>query len=541
MWPTVLPRQVRENSLREAEVKVYDLLAQQLGSGWTVFYSRPWLGLTPSGEEKDGECDFVVMHPAHGYLAIEVKGGGISHDPGTDRWISTDRNKIRHVIKNPIKQAVASKHELLKQVKLQKHWPGRFIRQRHGVIFTDTESPPRNLGPDGPREIFCCRDDLPNIASWVKTRLSGGTADDLGGDGIRAFEEFLASPLLLRVPLAHYLDDDDQAITALTPQQFHILDSVQHLNRVAGGGGAGTGKTIVAMEDAVRLARRGMKTALVCHSEPLAIYIRERMAKAEPAVDVRSLSELCSYCAREGGQEFSATQGIEKGIDALINAVRQKTSLRYDAIIVDEAQDFRTHWWIAIDECLKDTKSSWLHAFFDTNQSIYGDIAKELVAFQIVPIHLTRNLRNTRNIHATASHFYKGIPISADGPEGMRVEWHVSAQNQIATFTVNAARRLVSSEKVAPDDIAILGVTQAQCAEIRNRSGFPDGVHVSSISDFKGLERRIVILAAYREIADEPELAYVSLSRPRTHLLVAGEAPILSWLGATENDQARSQ
>ena len=80
MWPAVLPRQVRESSLRAAEVRVYDLLAEKLGSGWTVFYSRPWLGLTPSGEEKDGECDFVVMHPAHGYIAIEVKGGGISHD-----------------------------------------------------------------------------------------------------------------------------------------------------------------------------------------------------------------------------------------------------------------------------------------------------------------------------------------------------------------------------------------------------------------------------------------------------------------------------
>jgi len=60
MWPAALPRQIRESSLRAAEVKVYDLLAGSLGSGWVVFYSRPWLGMTPSGEEKDGECDFVV-------------------------------------------------------------------------------------------------------------------------------------------------------------------------------------------------------------------------------------------------------------------------------------------------------------------------------------------------------------------------------------------------------------------------------------------------------------------------------------------------
>src|ERR1700752_272734 len=350
MWPAVPPRQVRENSLRAAEVKIYDLLASALGKGWVIFYSRPWLGLTSSGEEKDGECDFVVMHPAHGYLALEVKGGAISYDPGTGQWRSTDRNRIRHNIKNPLRQAVASKHELLRQVKNQKSWPGRFIRQRHGVVFPDTETPPRNLGADGPREIFCCRDDLPNIAGWIKDRLSGGTEDDLGADGIRAFEELLASPFLLRVPLGHYLDDDEQAIAALPPQQYHMLDAVGHLNRVAAGGGAGTGKTIVAMEDATRLARRKLKTALICLSEPLAAHLRERMSKAVPEVGVWSLAGLCLELAGQAEVPYTAASGVEKGIEALLQAVRIKPMLRFDAIIVDEAQDFRTHWWVAIEE-----------------------------------------------------------------------------------------------------------------------------------------------------------------------------------------------
>ena len=529
MWPKVLPRQIRENSLRAAEVKIYDLLATKLGSGWVVFYSRPWLGLTPSGEEKDGECDFVVMHPAHGYLTLEVKGGGISFDPATDQWRSTDRNRIRHNIKNPLKQAVASKHELLRQVKTLKSWPRRFVRQRHGVIFPDTETPPRNLGADGLREIFCCRDELDNIAGWIKDRLSGGTEDDLGADGIRAFEELLASPFQLRVPLGHYLDDDEQAIAALTPQQFYILDSVGHLNRVAAGGGAGTGKTILAMEDAVRLAGRGLKTALICHSQPLAAHLRQRLSKVDASVGVWSLMELCVELTRQAGVPFTEAAGIEKGIEGLLLAVRINPLLRFDAIIVDEAQDFRTHWWIAIEEVLKDPAASWLHAYFDTNQSIYGDLAKELASFRIVPIHLTRNLRNTRCIHEVASHFYKGIPVVADGPEGMQVEWMQCRIDQIAAQSVNAALRLMS-EKVSPDDIVILAVENKMLADIRNRAGFPDGVTVSLIRDFKGLEHKAVILAAARELSDEAELAYVSLSRPRAQLMVVGDTRMLAWL-----------
>jgi hypothetical protein len=529
IWPTVLPRQIRENSLRTAEVRIYDLLAGALGKGWVVFYSRPWLGLTPSGEEKDGECDFVVMHPAHGYLTLEVKGGAISYDPGTDQWRSTDRNRIRHNIKNPLRQAVASKHELLRQVKTQKSWPGRFVRQRHGVVFPDTETPPHNLSADGPREIFCCRGDLPNIAGWIRDRLSGGTEDDLGADGIRAFEELLASPFLLRVPLGHYLDDDEQAITALTPQQYHILDAVGHLNRVAAGGGAGTGKTIVAMEDATRLARRKHKTALICLSEPLAAHLRERMSKAVPEVSVWSLTGLCVELTRQAGVPYTAASGIEKGIEALLQAVRIKPSLRFDAIIVDEAQDFRTHWWIAIEEVLNDPQTSWLHAYFDTNQSIYGDLARELSSFRIVPVHLTRNLRNTRCIHETASRFYKGTPITPDGPEGMKVDWVECRSDQIATRTIDATLRLIR-EKVSPEDIVILTVEDRMLAQIRNRAGFPEKISVSLIRDFKGLERKVVVLAATRELADEAELAYVSSSRPRTQLVVVGDSHMLSWL-----------
>ena len=529
MWPAILPRQIRENSLRAAEVKIYDLLAGTLGNEWVVFYSRPWLGITPSGEERDGECDFVVMHPARGYLTLEVKGGAISYDPVTDQWRSIDRNSIRHKIKNPLKQAVASKHQLLRQVKTQNSWPGRFVRQRHGVVFPDTETPPHNLGADGRREIFCCRDELPNIAGWITGRLSGGTEEALGPDGIRAFEELLASPFLLRVPLGHYLDDDEQAIAALTPQQYHILDSVGHLNRVAAGGGAGTGKTIVAMEDAARLARRKLKTALICHSEPLAAHLRERMSQIVPEVSVWSLMGLCVELTRLAGVPYVAASGIEQGVEDLLQAVRINPSIRFDAIIVDEAQDFRPHWWVAIEEMLNDPLASWLHAYFDTNQSIYGDLARELASFRIVPIHLTRNLRNTRCIHEAASRFYKGIPITADGPEGMRVEWVECNAEGIATVSTDAAMRLVD-EKVSPEDIVILAAEDRMLAKIRNRSGFPEGVFVSRIRDFKGLEHKAVILAATRELADEAELAYVSLSRPRTQLVVVGERHMLSWL-----------
>jgi hypothetical protein len=65
-----------------------------------------------SGRPGDGEADFVAVHPSHGIIVIEVKGGGIEVDQG--RWMSTDRNGVQHAIKNPFEQAAASKHDLLR-------------------------------------------------------------------------------------------------------------------------------------------------------------------------------------------------------------------------------------------------------------------------------------------------------------------------------------------------------------------------------------------------------------------------------------------
>jgi hypothetical protein len=523
---------VRENEQRSAEVRVYDALEKALGSEWIVFYSRPWLGLNAYGEEKDGEADFVIVHPKRGYLTIEVKGGGISWDPRADVWISEDRNHIRHVIKNPVEQARASKHQLLDKVKEMENWPNRFIRMRHGIIFPDSKEPPGDLGPDKPRELFCCRGDMPRIGDWVRNRLSGENAQELGEEGVRAFEELLAKPINLRVPLAHHFDDDEETIATLTPQQFHILSSFMHLPRVAAGGGAGTGKTIVAMEDAIRLSETGARTALLCVGKKLATHLRDTLRRAP--VHVFSVAELCTSFAEQAGLSPGPRETLpsDEAMEMLSKSLRIKPALKFDAIIVDEAQDFRPHWWIVIEELLADPKQSRLHAFYDTNQSVYGDVAAELASFGAVPMRLTRNLRNTRHIHNAASRFYEGFEITADGPEGPVVEWHPCARASIVPNLMTKLRSLTGDDDIHPEKIALLAVNNDLVLTLAREAAAFEGVAVEHVQDFKGLERQVVLLAATKEMADFRELAYVALSRPRVHLSVFGEPEILSWLEA---------
>lgn len=528
MWPAELPQQIRRDRYRRAEVKVYDQFAAGLTSDWTVFYSRPWLGITATGAEVDGEADFVVAHGRRGFLAVEVKGGGISYDPAGDRWLSRDSDGIRHVIKNPFDQARRAKHALLQKLRECRQWPkARFVRARHAVVFPDSEAPPGDLGVDMPRDLICCRKDLPHLREWIDLRLSGGDEDELGRDGMKALEDLLARPFALRVPLGHVLEEADREIGILTPEQFHILDAIAFNNRVAVGGGAGTGKTVVAIEDALRLAQAGRRTLLTCFSAPLAAMLRERLRGT--AVIAMSFPELCREADRQAG--FPERPFTEASAERLLDVAGRVTGLRFDAIIVDEGQDFRSHWWVAVDALLVSASPSVLHVFYDSNQGIYGAVSSELAGFSMLPIHFGRNLRNTKAIHDVASRFYTGLPVRAEGPAGVSVEWLACAEEKIPSELGHRVRRLVSAESVAAEDIAILVPGPEYLARIVSEIlGWKREVTVSTIADFKGLERSVVLLAATRALADDRQSAYVGLSRARTHLVVVGEPGVLAWL-----------
>lgn len=531
MWPRLLPAAIRAESRRAAEIKVFDALAAQLGPAWTVFYSRPWLGETASGAEIDGEADFVVAHPDHGVLFIEVKGGAINYDPALDRWTSRDRHGINHTIKNPVEQASKSKHTLLKKAREERGWPRGIFRFRHGVIFPDVQAVPQHMGPDKPRDLFATRPELAHLADWVAQRLSGGNDDALGPHGMRVLEQLLARPIRLHSPLAYSSADDDEAIENLTPQQFHILNAFEDLRRVAVSGGAGTGKTVLACEDARRLAAAGRRTLLTCGSPKLADHIR--LVLRDSGVEVSTFAELAKRFGTEAGiLTGGAMPRVEQLPDIVFDSLAAKIDLAYDAVVVDEAQDFSPSTWVVIDALASRSDESILHAYFDSNQRLYGELRSHFDAYTLLPIRLSRNLRNTQNIHDATQCFYRGPGLIADGPIGAEVQWLPCEDGQIERTALGEVRRLINAESVLPEDIAVLSPGGSPLTALAKplRDQLHAGLTLSTIADFKGLERRFVIVLATRELSDVPELAYVALSRARVHLTAVGSVQLIRWL-----------
>ena len=87
----------------QAEAKVYRALRDKLPQDYVVFFQVGWILRREEEQAKDGETDFLVCHPDHGYLCIEVKGGGVGFDASTGDWFSVDRHQQKHPINNPIR------------------------------------------------------------------------------------------------------------------------------------------------------------------------------------------------------------------------------------------------------------------------------------------------------------------------------------------------------------------------------------------------------------------------------------------------------
>lgn len=555
MWPKYLRTEIRRNPLRRAEVELYDRLEQVLPDGWVVWYSRPWLGLTSTGAERDGEADFIIAHPDRGYLSLEVKGGEISYDPTSDHWTSRDRAGIIHTIKNPIAQARSSKHEMLKKLKAARGWIERRIRIRHGVVLPDSIVPRRALSADSPREIFCDTAEVrADLRGWIENRIGQPDKSEgevrLGPAGIESLNQILSYPISLHVPAAVLIEDDERTFGELTVQQFHLISMLAEVPRAAIAGAAGTGKTIIAMERARHCAAAGYRTLFTCFNRPLADFVGKQLATC--GVDVATFHSLCGKAAVNAGLSVpSGIQHQELMNNVLPNLLVDATSLPgwqpYDAVIIDEGQDFMTHWWPALDACLTENPARSLYVFYDDNQSVYG-VARSLPSdANLIPFRLSRNLRNTQLIHQTALRHYRGGAVEAIGPRGIDVKWittqtPAAQRNEVGILLGN----LCGPERVSPEEVGILVMNENEIAfyagngrvgtrAVTRLDQFQAGVAtIDTIRRFKGLERQVIILMPSDEIVAEPELAYVGLSRPRSRLFVVGSKRALEFLGSIQ-------
>ena len=512
IFPNQLQNWVLRDERRSAEIKVFNKCVEQLPEDWYVFYSRPWWGLNERGGEKDGEADFILAHPDIGILFLEVKGGLITYDSQLDQWSSTDRYGIKHNFsKSPIQQAVQCKHQLIKKFKNAKNWPTGRVVAHHGVIFVDSVEPETALIGGFEKELFCNSVQFDRgFYDWVQKRLLINREKNEigpGSEGIKVMIEVLAKPLRMRTTLSRASTDNlDSMNQQLTGIQLQALAEIETLPRIVIEGGAGTGKTVIACELALRSSEGegDTKVALCCVGESLLNDFKLRLGKIHPNLQILSIDELLL------------------------------SPNKFERIIIDESQDLDWSDWDKILSKLVGSNSK-LVCFMDSNQAIYRlatDLESRLSARRIT---LRVNLRNTKKIAQVINNLYEGPTPQSFGLDGIvpiftRVNTHDDAAEKICAEIL----KLHKDEGVDFSSIAVLSENKDFLRRIErtlnsvgifhNTSKFRglNIITLDSVLNFKGLESPFVIIYSDLDSSNSRSLSYVSTSRARTYLHVYG-------------------
>ena len=525
---------------RAPEKRVYDALGG-LPDGFTVIYSLSWHEGRREQNPTDGEADFVVIDPARGLLFLEVKGGTVAYQGG--RWLRThERGDATTLGIDPIQQALRSQKWFERQIADESEWTllSGELAVGHAVVFPDVRAGQRRLKPDLPRELVVDFEDLRSPEQSVDRlfrHFSGPGSSTRGIDGhhMSVAKRILLPEWELRTPLGRKIDEAGERIIELTEQQFQILDFLADRKRVLIEGCAGSGKTMIALELCRRSAKDGQDVLLVCFNKLLSSHL----AHAFPEGVVSTFHQLClDLCGLESPRQTNSEYWKEE----LPNAALDKASesgQRFDLIVVDEGQDFRDSWWLVLESLARDENDSRLFVFRDNNQNIYQRSQSLPDFVEEAPYTLSRNLRNTKQIHELVRAFHSDpSAIMCDGPEGEQVEvGFYRGENRLHRKIGKELKRLVKEESVACGDIAVLTPLKGKSSLSEgDRAGdftltweTPKGtndIQLHTIYRFKGLEKPVVILAEIdlRDRPDLEELMYVASSRANALLVVLLDA-----------------
>ena len=529
----------------EAERKVYRTLREQLQPN-----DRVVPGQRVTDHLKDHEVDFVVAIEGAGIVCLEVKGGDVWHDG--DAWWQRRRSHDHKI--DPVRQAREACYALREFIEKDDRWTQGRLRWDHVIVLPNAEIADDFALPECPRWKIIDRNDLPPLVDKLKHVLVRQELDRplLTQQGIQQLSTALSGRgLPQRSVVARALASEDAA-DALTEHQAVILDAIRLLNRVEIRGGAGSGKTFLAVEQARRLAAKGRRVALLCYSHGLASYLERITANWGRRHQLAYVGEFHALGVRwgapEGPDESLRTEQTvqfwehDLPLQMADLAAQLEPGHRFDSIVVDEAQDFADAWWDPLLAAVKDDETGGLYVFTDEGQRVFSRHGSPPVP--LVPLVLDHNLRNTRQI-ANAFQPLVDHPMRFLGGEGPAVKFVASTQDD-AMNAGDDEVELLLEEGWRPEDVALL-TTGTRHPEQKERqaagnAGYwdsfwdADQVFYGHVLGFKGLERRAVVLVVNEVSAFERsrERLYVGLSRARDQLVVCGDPDFIREVGGPD-------
>ncbi len=449
MIPTLPPAE----GVSLAEQKVYRVLRDSLDDEYTIFHSFKAVSPNRDGCLLDTEIDFLLFRPDTGLLVLEIKGGPITFDGRQGRWLQVDRP-----IRDPFDQAMANKYKLKSylEARLSTRVP---LPLMHAVCFPDTYEEPRSLPPNAWRDILVTGRDLDDPPTALQRVYASYKPPfrSLSGKETDAVRQALMPLCEYGISLADRLEQAERQIFRLTEEQCRMLDLLRYQKTALIQGCAGSGKTVMAIKKAQELAAEGQSVLLLAFNRMIGEHLKTAVADC-PRIVAGTYHDYCIEQLTAADRLPSAEDENDYYTRAVPEALLELVSERpveFDALIVDEGQDFKTDFWISLSYLLRN--DGCFYIFYDPDQNVFG--SEMQFPISTPPFVLTCNCRNSHEICSfVAQHTNEEMRPMSELPHGEPVEESV---NTSPTGRRRRLRRileqLVDEQGLNPARIVILG------------------------------------------------------------------------------------
>lgn len=566
--PQTIP--ARPGSATPGERKVFLALRDHLPEDYLVYYDTSLKGRYP---------DFMIVGPDLGLVVLEVKDWRLDSIAAvTGDGVVLRQAERKLPVKNPIKQARASAQTIVDALKAR---PVLSDGQTlccgwgYGVVFPllrkkDVETPSsfgRGLEESLGSGLVLTGDDLtadrllPRLRNLIREGATEReTLNPLQVDEIRGvlYPEIRvglgpADEEILRVM------DREQECLARTLGEGHSL--------VRGVVGSGKTVTVVCRARHLRERHPEWRILVLCFNRVLADYLRGAIGPAG-RVEVLHFHRWCWRELEAAGLGIpeppppgERSDYWDRELPQLLLKVYDEGRVRpggYQAILVDEGQDFTEDWYRAVLRAL-DPETNSLFITLDASQSIYG----RKVGWEDLGIRtkgrtriLLSNYRNTEEIRADAYSVIREldaaeyvVPDQALGhgprPEVRRFDSpEASRRDALEWIRARLARG------VAAEEILVLGLIRPEMvrletwledngvpAQLLGGKGRPGVVRLSTIHGAKGLDAEAVLLLGAEQLqrldeAQARRLLYIAMTRARRELYLSysGDSALMAQL-----------
>ena len=554
----ILPPVINEDNPSNAEIKIFNLLKSINDDNLLIFHS---LELSDHLTKVFGEIDFLLISN-EGILCLEVKGGRIKRENGI--WYYIDRHGNYHKNQEgPFTQARKAMYSLKKYIEkeLGETHPISKCQYAYGVAFTDIYF--NQEGPEIIQDIiFDTRYERnendflkykDNCFKYFRNKLKekhnfeGGY---LNHSQIKHARNLLRGNFGVVPSLKREIDQVDEKLIRLTEEQMDILECLSNNDRIIIEGGAGTGKTLLAVEQAKKMALKNKKVLFLFFNKLIAYRINQIFTQdMKENIDAFNLHNLLLKVYNKYNNDHS----VNKLDDNFYTSILPEKFLdfigfselknKYDVLIIDEGQDLiKENYLMCMNELLKGGLDSgkWT-VLYDPKQNIYNQEfingKSILESINHANYKLKINCRNTKKIgdyNTILTAFKSDQYLKIEG--GQAIKKYYSSHKELKQYIKNEINKLLN-ENIKPGDITILSTKKyknsflegenllSSCPIIdiskdMEKYNSDKYIKFSTIHSFKGLDSKIVFITDIDDVLTKEGriLNYTAISRARVKL-----------------------